>query len=329
MQLVREVLVPENEAAWLAMRAQDLTSTEVAALFGVSPYMTEYELYLIKTGQLPNDFAETDRTKWGRRLENVIAYGVAQDRGLEVEPFKNYARIPALRMGSSFDFLILPGEGYKRGLMEVKNVDGLQFRRGWIEGGDDADDEAPPHIEFQVQHQMEVADIDWCLIAALVGGNTPKVIARQRDREVGALIRERVAAFWHRVDTGNPPTPNFTKDGDVLARLYRDNDGATIDLSDNARLTELCVAYKEAGEQKKQAETVRDAAKAEILTIIERAKSIAADGFKISAGTNKASYRSYDRAASLRLTIHVSEVPAAHVEANVAPFRNVRITETA
>jgi putative phage-type endonuclease len=329
MQLVREVLVPENEAAWLAMRAQDLTSTEVSALFGASPYMTEYELYLTKTGQLAAEFEETDRIKWGKRLEAPIAMGVAEDRGLEVEPFKNYMRIPELRMGSSFDFIILPGEGYKHGLMEIKNVDGLQFKRSWIEGGDDADDEAPPHIEFQVQHQMEVADIDWCLIVALVGGNTPKVIARQRDPEVGALIRERVAEFWHRVDTGNAPKPNFTKDGDTLARLYRDNDGSVIDLSENARLTELCRSYKDAGEQAKQAETVKAMAKAEILTIIESAKSITADGFKISAGTNKTSYRSYDRAAGLRVSINVSKLPAVHVDAEVAPFRNVRITETA
>ncbi|GJH00260.1 YqaJ viral recombinase family protein [Paraburkholderia terrae] len=329
MQLVREVLVPENEAAWLAMRAQDLTSTEVAALFGASPYMTEYELYLTKTGQLAAQFEETDRIKWGKRLEAPIAFGVAEDRGLEVEPFKNYIRIPELRMGSSFDFVILPGEGYKRGLMEIKNVDGLQFKRAWIEGGDDADDEAPPHIEFQVQHQMEVADIDWCLIVALVGGNTPKIIARQRDPEIGALIRQRVAEFWNRVHTGNAPRPNFSKDADTLARQYRDNDGSTIDLSENPHLTALCKAYKDGGEKEKEGKAEKEAAKAEILTIIEHAKSITADGFKISAGTNKVSYRSYDRAAGLRVSINVSQLPAVHVDAEVAPFRNVRITATA
>lgn len=311
------------------MRAQDLTSTEVSALFDCSPYLTEYELYLKKTGRLAEDFVETDRIKWGKRLEAVIAQGVAEDRGLEVQPFKNYMRIPELRMGSSFDFIILEGAGTTRGLMEIKNVDGLQFRRAWIEGGDDADDEAPPHIEFQVQHQMEVADIEWCLIVALVGGNTPKVIARQRDREIGALIREKVAQFWKRVDTGNAPAPNFSKDADTLARLYRDNDGSTIDLSDNPRLAELCRTYKEAGVRAKEAAVAKDAAKAEILTIIESAKSIAADGFKISAGTNKVSYRSHDRAASERVTITLTKIPATHIEATVEPFRNIRITEAA
>ncbi|KDR25932.1 YqaJ viral recombinase family protein [Caballeronia zhejiangensis] len=327
MELNRVVLKPANEADWLAMREQDLTSTETAALFGCSPYLTKYELYLKKSGRLVEEFQETERTKWGRRLESAIAHGVAEDRALEVQPFKDYMRIPELRMGASFDFIILPGEGTKRGLMEIKNVDGLAFRRGWIEGGDDHDDEAPPHIEFQVQHQMEVADIDWCLIVALVGGNTPKVIARQRDREVGAMIRAEIAAFWKMIDDGIAPEPEFTKDGDALARLYRDNDGSTIDLSDNARLTEVCRAYKQASVDAKEAATRKDAAKAELLTIIEHAKTIAADGFKISAGTNKASFRSYDRAASERITISITKIPATHIEASVAPFRNIRVTE--
>ncbi len=33
----RVTLIPANEADWLAMREQDVTSTEVAALFGASP----------------------------------------------------------------------------------------------------------------------------------------------------------------------------------------------------------------------------------------------------------------------------------------------------
>ena len=96
-----------TEREWLAMRAKDLTSTEAAALFDASPYMTEFELNCIKTGKLPKDFEENDRMKWGSRLEGAIAAGIAEDYGLIVEPFKVYMRIPELRMGSSFDFKIV------------------------------------------------------------------------------------------------------------------------------------------------------------------------------------------------------------------------------
>jgi predicted phage-related endonuclease len=338
MSLTRETITFKTEREWLAMRAKDLTSTEAAALFEASPYVTEFELHHIKTGQLTKDFEENERMKWGTRLESAIAAGIAEDYGLIVEPFKVYMRIPELRMGSSFDFKIVgvveghePNaaramfEKHGPGIMEVKNVDGLQFRRAWIEDGEEI--EAPPHIEFQVQHQLEVADLNWSLIAPLVGGNTPKPVIRERDVELGALIRERVAHFWARIDAGVAPEPNYTKDADTIKRLYVENDGSSLDLTDNPRVYELCKAYKAAGAEEKAAQDRKKAAVSELLTIIDAAKTVRAAGFSISAGTNKESFRAYDRAASERVTITVTKVPAAHIEATVAPFRNVRITE--
>lgn len=340
MKITRETIAYATEAEWLAHRAKDVTSTETSALFAASPYCTNYELYHRKTGALPiDDFVENTRMKWGTRLESAIAYGVAEDLGLVVEPFKTYARIPEIRLGSSFDFKIVglvdsfSGDEAARdmfrqhgpGIMEIKNVDGLQFKRGWTT--EESHVEAPPHIEFQVQTQLEVSGLEWSVIAPLVGGNTPVPFLRVRDHEVGAAIRLKVAEFWTFVTSGTPPAPDFTKDGSTIARLHLDNDGSSIDLSDNAHLAALCLAYKAAAADAKSADERKSAAKAEILTIVQAAKSIAADGFKISAGTNKESYRCYTRAASERITISVAQIKACDIEATVAPFRNVRISE--
>lgn len=334
----RETLTFATEAEWLAMREKDLTSTEAAALFGASPYATEYELHHQKIGRLERNFEANERMKWGTRLESVIAAGIAEDYGLVIEPFKVYMRIPELRMGSSFDYKIVglvegfvgdesAREMFRRlgpGIMEVKNVDGLQFRRTWIEDGDEI--EAPPHIEFQVQHQLEVADLGWSMIAPLVGGNTPKVVIRERDVEIGAMIREKVAHFWARIDAGIAPEPDFTKDAATVGKLYVENDGSEIDLSDNPRVAELCAEYKAAGADEKAAQDRKKAAKAELLTIIEAAKTVRADGFKISAGTRKEVYKAYRREAGERVTITISKIPAAEIEATVPAYRDVRIT---
>lgn len=341
MTFTREVLTFDTEAQWLAMRGQDLTSTEAAALFGASPYATEYELHHVKAGILEKAFEANERMKWGNRLESAIAAGVAEDYGLIIEPFKVYMRIPELRMGSSFDYKVVgmvdgfEGDETARdmfrqfgpGIMEVKNVDGVQFRRNWIEDGDDI--EAPPHIEFQVQHQLEVADLGWSIIAPLVGGNTPKVVVRERDRELGALLREKVAHFWARIEAGTPPEPDYTRDGDTIGKLYLENDGSTIDLSDNPRVLELCREYKAAAADAKAADDRRKACKAELMTIIEAAKTTRAGAYSISAGTRKQSFRVYDRAAGERVTISISPIPAKTIEATIPAYRDFRITEKA
>lgn len=290
----REILIPENEADWLAMREQNINSTEVAALFGASPYLTEFELYHQKIGALPSVFEENERMRWGKRLEAAIAEGVAEDLGLIVAPFRGYMRIPALRMGSSFDYKIIGlregwsgDETYRdlyrqhgEGLMEVKNVDGLMFRRGWLDGGEL---EAPPHIELQVQHQQYVSGLHWTVIAPLVGGNTPKPFMRLHDEQVGAAIRAKVAQFWDRVDNGIAPDPNFAEDAEAIGILYGADDGEELDLSDNTYLAALCEEYQRAGQEAKKHDQARRALRAEILTIIGSAAKVNAGTFNITA----------------------------------------------
>jgi len=178
---------------------------------------------------------------------------------------------------------------------------------------------------MQVQHQLEVADLNWSLIAPLVGGNTPKVVVRERDLEVGAMIRAKAAELWDRVAAGNPPEPDYTKDADTISKLYVNNNGVEIDMSDNDRLITLCAEHEAAKVEKSAAEKRQKAAKAEILTIIEAAKTVHAGAFKIGAGTNKESYRAYHKEAGERWTITKSIIPAADIEATVPAYRNVRI----
>lgn len=333
----RETLSFQSEAEWLALRRKDVTSTETAALFECSPYATPWELWHQKAGNLTPQFNENERMVWGRRLEAAIADGIAEDLGLIVEPFKTYMRIPEIRMGSSFDFKItgvrddFSGDDYYRdiyrthgpGILEVKNVDGAAFRRGW---SDDEELEAPPHIEMQVQHQMEVSDLGWAILAPLVGGNTPRPVLRWRQRHIGEAIRQKVAAFFQSVDAGEEPEPNFEQDAEAIARHYVDNDGSAIDLSDNDRLAELCAIYDEQKNIEKEAEKKKKAAKAEILTIIEKAKTVQADGYRISAGTNKETFKSYRRKEGVRWQITKSVIPEKDIEATVPPYRNVRVS---
>lgn len=321
----RETITCQNEAEWLALRAQDVTSTECAALFGCSPYVTEYELYHRKTGQLAEEFKTSPRMVWGNRLEAAIAYGIAEDHGLIVEPFKAYVRIPELRMGSSFDFKIVgivdgvEENAYRdlfrehgAGIMEIKNVDGLAFKRGWI-AGDEM--EAPPHIELQVQHQQEVADLNWTMVAPLVGGNTPMPFHRLRNRQYGQMIRERVAEFWAKVEAGTAPEPDYSKDGDTIARLLANDNGETVDMSGNNRLAELIAEYTAAAADEKAAKARKDAAKAETLLLIGEAARVIGTGFSISASTTKGSQG--------RL---ITEADVGSYVGGRAGFRNFRVS---
>lgn len=296
MEMKRETLTFDSEEQWLKMREADITSTESAALFKASPYTTEYQLYHAKRGTLDTDFEANERMKWGNRLEAAIAEGVAEDFGLIVEPMKIYMRCSLNRIGSSFDYQIVgitdtydgEDETYRDlfrqlgpGLLEIKNVDGFIFRKSWTEEDDEV--EAPPHIEFQVQHQMLVSGLQWSMLAPLVNGNTPKPTYRVKSDKVHDAILKKVQAFWTRVDTGDEPEPDYVKDGRAIGQLYLEDDDTEEDMSDNEELKRLCEEEIDAAQRKKAAEEEQKAKKAEILRLIGPHRKVVVGGINVNA----------------------------------------------
>lgn len=276
-------ITPINKDAWLELRAVNINSTESSALPGIdrNPYMSAYELGLIKAGMVTDPFEENERMVWGRRLEEAIARGVAEDLGWKIRKLNAYMTIPEIRMGSSFDFEVVANEELGTGLMEIKNVDGFIYRSKWTE------DEAPAHIEIQVQHQMEVADKNWCLIVALVGGNTVKTIMRKRDRKVGAALRKAVAKFWENLDKGILPQIDYQKDAEFVIDLHQDATEEVLDATGNAAIETLVKRYNNASAEATQWTREKDSAKAELLTLIGDAGKVTAPNFTITATRTK------------------------------------------
>lgn len=298
-----QIIHPESEEHWLQLRTQDVTSTESAALVGLHKRLTPFELYQRKVGSYVTQFEETERTKWGQRLQDPIARGVAEDYGVKVRRLNCYARHDSgARMGASFDYEIVGCqddqpldpiergpmlrqlyEAHGPGILEIKNVDGLVFRNDWLDDEDGI--EAPAYIEVQLQHQLEVMNREWGVIAALVGGNQPIIVARRRDRDVGRKLVDYINVLWKQIEIGNPPDPDFRRDLEVIAKLYGYAEpGKILDATTDDRLLGLAATHKELGEKLKTLKEDRDAIKAELLTLIGSAeKVLLAQGFTISA----------------------------------------------
>lgn len=271
--------MPKDKAEWLKIRRRNINSTEISCLFGASPYKTELELWHeIKSGD-NFQLEESERMRWGNRLEAAIAEGVAEDKGWKVEPFKEYIEVPDLRIGSSFDYKII---SEPEAILEIKNVDGLQFNNVW-EVDEDGEIEAPLHIEFQVQWQMLISGLNRAYIAALKGGNEVHIIERDVDQNVCKAMIDAVKRFWKSIDDNKPPTPDFERDAEFISKMYSHAEpNKTMDADE--RINNLAEKYKELADQEKQIKAQKDAAKAEILTIIDDAEKVKGEMFTISAG---------------------------------------------
>lgn len=311
-----QLIHPGNRAEWLALRTMDITSTESSALFGLNPWVTEFELYHQKKDGTVVEIEENERMSWGLALERTIAQQIGERYGVKVRRLSAYARHDEARMGASFDYEIVGVvhgavddtilqrmyAEHGPGNLEIKNVDGLIFRDQW-KTGEEA--EAPPRIEIQVQHQLEVIQRNWSAMGILVGGNRLEILTRERDPEVGRALRFKVGEFWDRVSNGQPPEMDFNRDAGFIAKLFGHAEpGTFIDLRDNNRAAELAAEYKRASDEAKAAGDRKEAAKAELLTIIGDAEKAALPGFTLSAGVVAEAEISYVRKAyrNFRLT---------------------------
>jgi len=301
-----EYITPEDDKHWKEMRARDVTSTESAALYGLSPYTTELELFYRKQSGEAVDFGDNHRMKAGRFLEPSIAQLAGDELGCKVIPFKRYARTHD-KMGSSFDYEIIHDntkdtrhdlEGW---LLEVKNVDFLIYRDQW------EDNEAPDHIEVQCQHQLEITGRPGIIIACLVGGNDLKIIKRERDVKMGANIRKRIEKFWDDVEINKPPTPDFSRDADFIISLYQSAGEKVISFEEETDEADLIKKYRELRQTYTQADKDSKSIKAKLLTLIGDEPS------KVLCGL---------------LTLTCGEIGETFVEAYTRKgYRNFRVTE--
>tara|TARA_R100001509_G_scaffold37257_1_gene20057 strand:+ start:3180 stop:4124 length:945 start_codon:yes stop_codon:yes gene_type:complete len=283
--MTTETIPVTDKQSWLQARLHDITSTEVSALYDLSPYRTEFDLYQEKRNQTIVEISDNERMRWGRNLESAIAHGAAEDMGWDISKFDVYMRNEN-RLGSSFDYKIHSVEDGD-GILEIKNVDAVAYRNNWKDDG--VNIEGPEHIELQIQHQMEVANLDWTALVCLVGGNTQKIIYRDRDRQIGNDITEKVKAFWNRVDAGTPPKIDYLRDADYIIKKLRNQAEAGVILAADEDMDKLVDEYNTVSREYYSLGKTKDAIKAQILDLSQNASKIISANGTISCGMSKES----------------------------------------
>lgn len=303
-------IAPTNEEHWKLLRTQDVTSTESSALFGHSPYATAFQLWHQKKDAVVVDFEANERMDWGNDLQDSIALSLARRYGVTVVRITDYMRIVSSRMGASFDFEIvginLPDRGrvdgtliemfekHGPGILEIKNVDRSIFYDKWLKVDEQQEGgkkfiEPPGHIDIQLQHQLHVRERAWGAIGVLVGGNTGKLVVRERDLAVGAALESKIITFWMSIANDQPPPPTFPNDASFVASLYKTTVDRIHDGRGDEGLDKALADYKEASDREKLAKEDKEVAKAKWLTIIGDAARAYSDRFNVATWPVKGS----------------------------------------
>lgn len=197
----------------MTTRAQGISGTEVAALVGMSPYLTKFGLYAKKKG-LVADTPQTPRMRMGKILEPVVVKLFEEESGLKVDWKDELIEHPKepLVIGTP-DGLIGDDAGF-----EAKTA-GLD--RAW-EWGDEGTDMVPRHYIIQSQYYSILTGRKKWYLAALIGGNDFRKFELTADEELQGYLLEEVRRFWkdHIEKDVAPPVDGSEEANEALVKLY-------------------------------------------------------------------------------------------------------------
>lgn len=213
-----------NEDQWHEIRAKHIGASESAVLFGASPFTTLSELYFTKRGLLSGKFS-SPLMEFGKVMEPIIAHMAAAENGWTVQQCKEYHEHPEYPwLGCSLDYYIIESE-HGESMAQVKNVQ--NFAPGWYQN------RAPDHVEFQVQHELLVANAARIKagrkpfanhhIVSLHAGNPEdiRVMVRGPNEKAHAEIIKRSTKFWNDIEKGNEPPVTGSADYEHITDLFK------------------------------------------------------------------------------------------------------------
>lgn len=263
--------IPDRET-WLGWRRGLITSTSVAALFGLNPWKTALQVWADIHGLAPEP-RETPAMRRGRWLEPAVelAMSEAYPRSL-IEKANVFLVDAELRLGATPDAFM------GKTLVEYKVISRPVFN-AW-------QGEAPIYYQLQALTAAMMADSDKAILACLVIDTYDAALELfhlNRNPIAEARIRDGVAMFWEAVAAGERPPADYGSDGEIIARLYGPVAGTPhIDLSTDNRLPEILAEREGLRRNIAAYEARSDAIRAEVIEKMNGAQLAVCGDWRIS-----------------------------------------------
>ena len=230
-------LVKTNDLSrdqWLTVRKQGIGSSDAAAAVGLSPFKSQLELWMEKTGREaglpkvdPKD--QSSPMYWGTLLESIVAAHYTLRSGHKVRRINAVLQHPTEPwMLANLDREVLGATDVQ--ILECKTA-GINGARLWKYG-------VPEYVQLQVHHQLAVTGKQAVDVAVLIGGQDLQIHRIERDEGMISRLIELERQFWRYVESDTPPPADGSDSADVALRcLYPQDTGQTIDLSQDMEMS--------------------------------------------------------------------------------------------
>ena len=185
---------------WKNKRQKGIGGSDAAAIIGRSPYMTNQELWKIKTGRKQQeDISDKEFVKYGVKMEPVLIDMFRADNPQYEVFHEDYD----VRYHKDYDFILGSLDGYvldketgKYGVLEIKTCNINKYNKDkWY-------NQIPDNYFCQILHYMNCTNYDFAIVYALLKHTTYIEIKKYEFRreeyqdQLDFLLNEEVK-FWN------------------------------------------------------------------------------------------------------------------------------------
>lgn len=224
-----------ERADWLQIRKTGIGGSDAAASVGLSPYKSQLELWMEKTGrdaslEKPDPTDTTHPVYWGTLLEPIVAASYTQQTGRKVR------KVNAVLQHPQHPFMLANLDREVVGMPDVQILEcktaGEFGARLWRDG-------VPEYVQLQVQHQLAVTGKQAADVAVLLCGQKLEVHRIQRDDVLIEQLITLEAKFWNCVTSDTPPSADGSESADRALRCLYPGTACTVDWSGDGQMSSL------------------------------------------------------------------------------------------
>lgn len=208
----------------LRQRTKHIGGSDAAAILGLNPWKSAYDVFLEKTNQVELEVHQSLAAEIGDRLEASLAQWGRDLIGPELDVVLNERFTHENGIFSAQVDAWLPDLGEP---LEVKTAGLTNARWDSSDWGDEGTDMIPPQYICQVNLQMICTGAERAHVMAFLGqGIGPRLYTVPRNEGLVTAIHDRCERFWHEhVLKGIPPEGMPTLD--VSKRRLREPEKIT------------------------------------------------------------------------------------------------------
>lgn len=253
-----------NESHWHELRKKHVGASESAALFGMLPWKTQWNLWMEKSGKLEAPSLEAVKhVSAGKHFEPAIAAWAISKFGIQLQKVHRYIMADDCPgMGASLDFQQIGTGEYID--TEIKWV--VRKDDAWEYEGDEIV-KAPDYYIIQAQHQLGCSGNAKAQLLAFIDGDVRRAVYDRREGMIDA-IKGRIREFWQSIEADAEPLIDFKADAEAVMRYASKIGHHQIDWSPEVEALAK-VAYDMA-QRKKESKKAAAAAEAELTMLMIR-----------------------------------------------------------